>query len=225
MCHNKFMKKSKYLLIPIVFLLTSCGEINIGFSDGDTHSAGFDRSVSSQNNDLPSFSYMNNMSLDNSGLTKATLTFANMDKSVSDIQDLEKIQSFFNIDQAIISGVENPHHVGVKDGGPFYLGAESTYVLGELTLKFNVNIKNVEITAKQYNYLDLSYNQDKLVVDEEVAISVNDSGYIRVEGAVNQEEHTVASTVCAYRLSEQSDSISIKVGKRRAIIESIALYY
>lgn len=219
------MKKFQYLLLPLVFLLTSCGEINIGFLNGESHEAGFDRSVSSQNNDKPSYSYMNNASLDNSGLTKVELTFANMDSSISDIQDVEKIKSFFVLNQEIITAIEEPHYLGVKENGPLYLGADSTYVDGSITFKLNVNVKNVEITAKQYYYVKTAYNENALVVDEDVAISVNDSGFIRVNGEVNQENQTVASTVCGYQLAEAKDTIVIKAGPRRAIIEKIAFYY
>ena len=225
MCHNSFMKKKFYLLVPLIFLLTSCGEINIGFLNNEYHSAGFDRSVSSQNNEKPSYSYMNNTSLDNSGLTKATLTFANMEKAESDIQDLEKIKSFFVLDQEIVSSVSSPHLVGVKEGGPFYIGADSTLVDGEVTINFNVTIKNVEITAKQYSYVKTAFNEDTMIYDDDVAISVNDSGFIRVDGAVNEQEKTIASTVCGYHLKEESNAITIKVGKKRAIIESMAFYY
>jgi len=225
MCHNGFMKKFRYLLLPFVFLLTSCGEVTFGVSWGGTTSAGLDRSVSSNNSGKPSHSYTNNTSLDNSGLNVATLTFANMEKAQSDIQDLEKIQSFFVFDKDIMTGIENAHYLGVKANGPLYLGADSTYVDGEITFNFNVPIKNVEITAKQYYFIKTAYNEDALVVDEDVAIAVNDGGFVRVEGQVDEENQTVASTVLGYHLNEEKQSVTIKVGARRAIIEKIVFYY
>ena len=220
------MKKKTYLLLPIALLLTSCGEITIGFSQGDTHSAGFDRPVSSQDTAKPSYSYINNTSLDNAGLNAATLTFANIEQSDSDIQNLEKIQSFLVFDQNIFTDVANPHYFGVKnDEQIVYLGADSTYVDGEITFNFNTAIKNVEITAKQYFYVETAFNEDKLMVDEEVAISVNDGGFIRLDGEKDEENHTVNPVVLGYHLATESQTIKIKVGKRRAIIEKIVFYY
>ena len=103
------MKKSRLLLLPLVILLTGCNnQIEIGFSNGDTHSAGPDRETSSKEGGVISYSYMNNATLDNTGLNKATLTFANINTSKSDIEDKELIMSYLNVDQDILTGVDNP---------------------------------------------------------------------------------------------------------------------
>ena len=220
------MKKSRLLLLPLVILLTGCNnQIEIGFSNGDTHSAGPDRETSSKEGGVISYSYMNNATLDNTGLTKATLTFANINTSKSDIEDKELIMSYLNVDQDILTGVDNPHYVSTKDDGTFFIGADSSYVDGMITLYFNVNIKNIEITAKPYYSISTAFNEEVLTYDHEVCIAVNNTGYIKLNEQVNEENKEVSSSKLSYHLEQAAGAVTIKVGKRRAIFEKIDLYY
>lgn len=220
------MKKSKLLLLPLVILLAGCNnQIEIGFSDGDKHSAGPDRETSSKEGGVISYSYMDNAILDNTGLSKATLTFANINTSKSDIEDKELIMSYLNVDQSILTGVDNPHYVSTKDDGTFFIGADSSYVDGILTLYFNVNIKNIEITAKPYYSISTAFNEEVLTYDHEVCIAINNTGYIKLNEQVNEENKEVSSSKLSYHLEQVAGAVTIKVGKRRAIFEKIDLYY
>lgn len=220
------MKKSKLLLLPLVILLAGCNnQIEIGFSDGDKHSAGPDRETSSKEGGVISYSYMDNAILDNTGLSKATLTFANINTSKSDIEDKELIMSYLNVDQSILTGVDNPHYVSTKDDGTFFIGADSSYVDGILTLYFNVNIKNIEITAKPYYSISTAFNEEVLTYDHEVCIAINNTGYIKLNEQVNKENKEVSSSKLSYHLEQAAGAVTIKVGKRRAIFEKIDLYY
>ena len=219
------MKRSRLLLLPLVLLLSSCNNgLEIGFSSGDTHSAGPDREVSSHQGAI-SYSYMNNMTLDNSGLTKATLTFTNINSSKSDIQDKDAIVSYLDVDKDILTGVDNPHYVSTKDDGTFFVGADSSYVDGMITLYFNVNIKNIEITAKPYYSISTAFNEEVLTLDHEVCIAVNNTGYIKLSEQVNEETKEVSSSTLSYHLDEAAGAITITVGKRRTIFDKIDLYY
>lgn len=220
------MKKSRLLLLPLVILLAGCNnQIEIGFSDGDKHSAGPDRETSSKEGGVISYSYMDNATLDNTGLSKATLTFANINTSKSDIEDKELIMSYLNVDQSILTGVDNPHYVSTKDDGTFFIGADSSYVDGMLTLYFNVNIKNIEITAKPYYSISTAFNEEVLTYDHEVCIAINNTGYIKLNEQVNEENKEVSSSKLSYHLEQAAGAVTIKVGKRRAIFEKIDLYY
>ena len=226
MCHNIPMKKSRLLLLPLVILLAGCNnQIEIGFSNGDTHSAGPDRETSSKEGGVISYSYMDNATLDNTGLSKATLTFANINTSKSDIEDKELIMSYLNVDQDILTGVDNPHYVSTKDDGTFFIGADSSYVDGMITLYFNANIKNIEITAKPYYSISTAFNEETLTIDHEVCIAINNTGYIKLNEEVNEENKEVSSSKLSYHLEEAAGAVTIKVGKRRAIFEKIDLYY
>ena len=220
------MKKSRLLLLPLVLLLSSCNNnIEIGFKNGDTHSAGPDREISSKQGGAISYSYMNNATLDNTGLTKAALTFANISTSKSDIQDEELLMTYLSVENDILTGVDNPHYVSTKDDGAFFIGADSSYVDGMITLYFNVNIKNVEITAKPYYSISTAFNEEVLTYDHEVCIAVNNTGYIKLNETIDEETNEVSSSTLSYHLDEAAGAVTIKVGKRRAIFEKIDLYY
>ena len=159
---------------------------------------------------VDSYSYRKPDTLDNNGLTQVKMTFANITKSETNVQDVEKIKSYVNIDSDILESIVNPLYFSTKETGEVF--------------HFNKEIKNIEIIAKQYNYTKVSF-EETFVVDENVAISVNDSGYIKVNGEVNQENQTVASTTCSFHLATPSNDITIKAGPYRAILEKITLYY
>jgi len=220
------MKNYRLLLIPIVFLVTACQQVDFGYTD-EQHSKGWDHSneTSSQLGRVESYSYRKDDTLDNNGLTQANITFKDITQSETNVQDVEKIKSYVNIDRDIFDHVENPLYFSTKAEGFAFLGADSTYVDGEITFHFNQEIKNIEITARQYNYVKTSFNEDQFVVDENVALSVNDLGYIKVNGEKNEETQTVASTTCSFHLATPSTSINIKAGPYRAILEKITLYY
>lgn len=219
------MKKSFLLLIPVVFVLSACKEVGIGFTN-ESHDKGWDYTTMStaKPGSVDSYSYRNPDTLDNNGLTQAIMTFGNITKSETNVQDVEKIRSYININSDILESIVNPLYFSTKETGDVFLGVESTYVNGEITFHFNKEIKNIEIIAKQYNYTKVSF-EETFVVDENVAISVNDSGYIKVNGEVNQENQTVASTTCSFHLATPSNDITIKAGPYRAILEKITLYY
>ena len=222
------MKKFRLLLLPLILLMIGCKEgqgFEIGYSDGDDHSLGPDREVSSKDNGPISYSYMNNASLDNTGLNKTTLTFTNINTSESDIQDKEKLMGYLSDDKGILTGVDNPHNVSTKDNGQLFIGADSAYVDGMITLYFSSNIRNIEITAKPYYYISTAYNEEEVHLDHEVAISINNGGYIKLKEQVDEETKEVASSSLTYHLDAPAGAITIKVGKRRAIFEKIDLYY
>ena len=222
------MKKFRLLLLPLILLMTSCKEgqgFEVGYSDGDTHSLGPDREVSSKDNGPISYSYTNNATLDNTGLNKSTLTFERINTSESDIQDKEKLMNYLVDTGHILTGVDNPHNVSTKSEGLFFIGADSLYIDGMITLYFSSNIKNIEITAKPYYYISTAYNEEEIYLDHEVAISVNNGGYIKLKEEVDQETKEVASSTLSYHLDDPAGAITIKVGKRRAIFEKIELYY
>lgn len=214
--------KKLYLLLPLVLLLSAC-EINVGFLD-ESHEPGLDHSVSSQEGGAKSYSYINNTSLDNSGLSEATLTFSGMTSSTSNIKDFALISSYVSIDQEIFTGVSSANYFNTKEGIAF-LGADSSYVDGQLTLNFNVNIKNIAIKARPYSYIVTPFNEEQLMIDHEVAICVNSKGYIKLDETETEDKQQAVSTTCSFALGEGSNSINIEVGKRRAIIEEIKLFY
>ena len=224
------MKKSLFLVAPIIFILSACDSaksISIGFSENDSHSRGFDYETSStsQRGKVDSYSYRNNDTLDNSALTKAEMTFVNITSSQTDIQSVETINSYVSVSQDIYVSASNPLYFNTKAEGLAFLGADSNLIDGEITFAFSQDIKNIEIEAVPYNYIKNSFNQDTLIIDEDVAISVNDNGYIKLGQEINKSENKVISSAVAFHLASPSNTITLKVGRRRAILEKITLYY
>lgn len=221
------MKKRYLALLPLMFLVSGCdiNGVKISFADGNYHSAGLDKSYSMDDYNSISYSYKNNDTLNNEGLNSVILTFENIDASETNVQDVAKIKSYLSLTDQILDSVSNPSYFNTLSSGVVFLGTSTEKVLGEITLNFNVEIKNVEILAKPYYYVDNTFNNNELVVDEDVAISLNDEGYIKINKDIDEENQTVNSSTCSYKLQEAKNTINIKVGKRRAILEKITLYY
>ena len=223
------MKKSLLLLIPALMCLTSCQEFKVGL-DGGYHSSGLDKSISGQNSSSPADEYktFGGDVFTTGDLASVELTFAGFDDNISDIKDIDAINSY------VVSSVENvfvtveaPSHVGTKEEGLF-LGADSRYADGYLTFSFNKDIKYVIISATPYYYHNTAWNEDDLVVDENVGISVNGSLYVPLVSTIEQETQKVKETLCKYDVSnkqEDKNKISLRVNQRRAFLQKITLYY
>ena len=221
------MKKWKLIVLPLVLTLTACQEVTFGFVN-EKHSAGMDNpSYSYHTVSSITYSYQSNESINVDGLNKATLTFGNISVSSSDIREVGTIASYVVIDRPIFDSVNSPEYFGVLSDGTVYLGAYSSFVIGQITFNFTENIKNVVVTAQPYYSSKLNDDWDKeiLEADQDVAMSVNNSGYIKLDTTVDQEAFTVPETKCAYNLGEGSQNVTIRVGSQRAIIKEIALYY
>ena len=220
------MKKGLLLIACTSLLLSGCGEVTFGYNRDDTHSAGLDHETSyDAGASKPVYQYYEGDSLNNEGLNKANLTFIGITDSRTDIRDLTMINSYVSIDQEIFVGAEEAYYFSTKSEGFAFLGADSSYVDGKLVLAFNTNIKNVEIVARSYSYLKTAFNENSVLIDHEVALSVNDSKYIKLKDDLDEDHQMAVTTNCSYSLSAPSDHIVIKAARRRAIIEKIILYY
>lgn len=224
MWHNRPMKKL-ILLLPALLLLSSCNELTVGFTD-EEHEAGLDRSVSREDNPkVDEYSYIKNDTLNNEGLNKATLTFTGISKSETNLKDYAVIGSYVSVEPNIFIGVNYANFFNTKEEGYAFIGADSTYVDGKVTFAFNTQIKNIEIKARPYSYIKTAFNEESLIIDHEVAICVNDKGYIKLDETALESGEKAVSSTCSFALSEPFQEITIKVGKRRAVIEEINLYY
>ena len=228
MWHNISMKKV-LLLVPTLLLLTGCQEITFGFSANDTHSAGLDNGGSSSAITEESYSYYPGDSIvDNVAgrpLVTANITFKDIKDSKTDIKDVDEIKSYLNDENNLITSVESPSFFSTKSDGTAFLGVESTYALGKLTLNLSQPIYHVNITARAYSYINTSFNEEKLVIDQDVAISLNNKGYIKLSKDANETNSASKESICSFAFSTPVSKITLKVGKQRAILENIALYY
>ena len=229
MWHNIDMKKV-LLLLPAMLLLTGCQDITFMFSQNDTHPAGLDQG-SGSNSQVPneSYSYYPGDSVvdDAPGrpLNTANLTFKDIKDSKTDIKDVEEIKSYFNDTNNILTSIENPLFFSTKSDGTAFLGVESTYSQGKMTLNFASPIYHVVVTARAYSYINYSFNEEKLIIDQDVAISANEKGYIKLSNAANEANNASKSSECSFAFSTPVNKITFKVGKQRAILEKIAVYF
>ena len=224
------MKKSLLLLVPALLCLTSCQEFKVGI-DGGYHNSGLDKNNSTQSSNLPADSYRTfaGDTFDVGDTSKVELTFGNFTDNLSDIEDINIINSYINVsEENVFNTVEAPKYVGTKEEQGLFLGADSRYADGYLTFVFSKDIKYVEITATTYYYINTAWNGDDLVVDEEVGISVNGSLYVPLVSTLDNETKNVKETVCKYDVSNKSEDknkVSLRVKQRRAFLQKIALYY
>ena len=225
------MKKSLLLIVPALLCLTGCETFKVGLDQTSEHKSGLDKSISGQadNDGFRPYSLFGGDTFSTDDTESGELTFGNFTDSFSDIKDLETINSYI-IPSAdnFFTGVEGPQNVGVKEEDGFFLGADSKYSDGVLTFVFTKDIKYVAITATPYYYIDRSWNGEDPVVDEEAAISVNDSLYILLDSSIDQETNSVKETVCKYNVSnkvEDKNKVSLRVKQRRVFLRKITLYY
>ena len=220
------MKKSAFLFLSLLVTLTACngGTINFGFTN-EEHSAGVDRSDYSQTKYVDSYNYFAGDTIDETNENVANLTFELTNRSYfnmkkEEIDNLVKcdVDNIFDhvIDASLTSTTEN---VGL------FVGTGSTLRDGYLTLGFKVAIKDLKIEACPYSSVDYSWNQEDEEIDKDVAIAVNNSGYIKLSSLKDEETGEIKSTNCRYHLASDTKEIKIKVGSKRAYLRKIVLYY
>ena len=220
------MKKSFLLFIPSVLLLASCETFNVGYTDA-RHEAGVDNSVAPGYVEPSYPAYPGDQFTVSDDTQSAVLTFTGYKDGESNIQDIEKLNSFVTTEtKDFFVSMENPLNVGIDKEDGLFIGSWSSYVDGYVTLAFSKEIKNIEIIATPYYSITYPYNEEKFTIDEETGISVNDSPYIMLSTTRN-EDGSVKESACRYLnyARENKDKITIKVGRRRAFIKKITLYY
>lgn len=223
MCNTNDMKKVA-LLIPLVFLITSCEGFNMGY-DNAHHSAGIEGgSSTSKQTYTESYTYFAGDPINTEDKSVAYMTFSAPD-GLSMITP-EKVDELANCDvNDLYAGAVETLNVGTREDNWLFIGASSSYTDGYLILGFNASISDVIIEATPYYYEDTSWNDDKLVVDEGVCVAVNDSAYIKLSTQLTDDKDAVRSTDCRYHLAQGQNQIKIKVGGQKAFIKKITLYF
>ena len=224
MCHTSFMKKSFVLLLPIIALLTAC-EFKIDYTS-DKYSAGLSHEPNSSYSNYyveKSYEYFSGDRVDTENTNKAELSF-NTTENKSSLSK-EEVEPLISCDlDSLTVTVTETYNVGEKVDGLF-VGADSTYVDGYLTLTFSETVKDVIIKASPYYYITNAWNEDRFGSDSNVAIAINNSRYIKLSEIKEENENKIVTTECRYNMEENTKSIQIKVGQRRAFIEKITLYF
>lgn len=219
------MKKSLILFVPICVLLVSCEKFVVGYTK-DPHSAGLDHSMSSNNNGKNSYEYFAGDFFEE-GNVLCNITFKDHE-TASNIakDDVAPILTFDTPVSSFMCEVSEASYVGTKEGIGLFIGADSSYVDGYLSLTLSHDVVNIVIEATPYYYESNGFEEEsQLVVDDEVAIAINNTRYIKVLNNKSEDGLTIKSTTCSYHLSSPSKEITIKVGPKRAFIKSIKLFH
>ena len=225
------MKKALLLIVPALLMITACegGNLSFEFLDGVSHEPGFEGQSAETSNASVPYSYAQNSSYNVSGLSKVTMTFENIKMSDSDVVNVETIKSYIKLDKQDFTYeiADNVKHFGTKNEGFAFLGNDYNDDYGQITFTTAVSVKNVIVKTQQYSYLKTAFNQNELIIDEDVAVAVNDSGFIKLDKAVlNEEKDQITNyTECAFSLGEGATTITIKAGRKRAILNEISFYY
>lgn len=218
------MKKSPLLLLSLTALLASCSGIRFGYVE-EQHSAGLaDGRTMSQQTYAESKIYFAGDSINESNEYVANITFtakkSNFDMATEDIAAILSC----DVDN-IFDKVADASLTGTTEDVGLFIGTSSTLRDGYLTLAFSAAIKDLKIEACPYYYIDTSWNKEEFVVDDNVAVAVNNSGYIKLSSLKDEETGEIKSTPCRYHLANDTREIKIKVGQKRAYIRKIVLYY
>ena len=217
------MKKQALLLVPLITVLTSCGLLDIGMT-GETHSAGIAGHDSSIRTYVDQYTYFSGDEIDETNTNVANLTFS-AENAFTIGSSAETFNSIVSCDvDDVFNSVTEAENVGVIKDFWLFVGADSTYTDGYLTLKFDINIKDIKIEACPVYFEKYGFEED-FRIDENVAVAVNNSSYIRLSSLRDEVTGDVNTTPCRYHMPDNTKEIKIKVGQRRAFIRKIVLYY
>lgn len=174
-------------------------------------------------NDFSNIEFYQGDVLDTAGHTSFVLEILGSDESSFENGHIfasnTEIMSTFKSHEQLVGIGEEFKNVSQSENG-IQIGNFSHNLFGEMTINLASNVTMVEIYATPRAKEIAVETGYEMQVDENVAISVNDSKYIKLD-CVNYEE----DTICKYQLSEDgSNSISLSVFGERAIISKIVLY-
>ena len=221
MCHTSAMKKSLVLLAPLLALLVSCGQFETGLTS-ERHSAGFDNSTSHFQYSSIEYTYYAGDEVDTTNSSVARFSFDSRENySFISKEQLEPLVTCDNPN--VEYQIKEVASAGIKADVGFFIGLDSNYVDGSLTIAFGQAVKGVIIRARRYYAFTNAWNEDNVVIDDDVAIAINNSKYIKLTG--EKDASGIPNTSeCRYN-AQNHNEIKIKVGPKRAIIEEIAFYF
>ena len=135
----------------------------------------------------------------------------------------EEVKNSFNDSLNHLMTVGNIHYVSHANEG-LEIGHLATKYFGTLSLQTDISIKYIEVTAHprvgvvatEFGYEDR--------VDQNVAISVNESKFISLKSDVAYN-NTICKFVASQNANATENNINIRVFGNRAIISKVTLYY
>ena len=139
-------------------------------------------------------------------------------------ENQNEILTLFDDDDALLSSVTSAQYVAEGVGG-LKIGHLSTSINGllDISLAASVSPAFVEIYAIPRSVSIFSQTGSYDSIDSPVAISLNDSKYVRIDTDF-EDIASIEETKCSYELAEGTDHLQIEVYGQRAILTQIVIY-
>ena len=219
------MKRRLYLLVPLLLTLSSCSEFTVGYNK-ERYSAGFSGGASYSMYEKPSsYYYYLGDPIDEESENKVILTFEKVNKDASLVSDVALLNTYVTAsEEGFFLSFSNPSYVGTNAEHGIFIGANSSYADGEITMYLAQSVKAAVLYAYSYTY-EVAGFETKTYVDQNVAIAINKTGYVPLTSDIDETTGFAKETKCKYKVDPESDVITIKVANARAYINKIVLYY
>lgn len=212
------MNKKLFLLLPTL-LLTSCGMIK--FSK-DPHEEGFEGGPI---NNTKVVEYYDGDTLDLQGRTSHLISFLpNLENSQPELKTSDAIKNVMVDNDNVVSGFDNIKNVNQFHG--LKIGHLTESIDGELKINLNINAVAAKLMVRPRANVVTSGGLEEITIDTNVAISVNDSKYIKVKNDFTTME-AIEDTICNYSLLKDDagvNELDLSVVYQRVEIMSITLY-
>ncbi|MDD3068426.1 MAG: hypothetical protein PHF13_06090 [Acholeplasmataceae bacterium] len=217
------MSKKLHLsyLIPLAFFLSGCAfsfspnEHDEGLDEGDIEEEtieyydGYGDVFETEGYDAHSIDVVTDVTEQGSDFTS---------------ENQNEILALFEDDDALLSSVTSAQYVAEGVGG-LKIGHLSTSINGllDISLAASVSPAFVEIYAIPRSVSIFSQTGSYDSIDSPVAISLNDSKYVRIDTDF-EDIASIEETKCSYELAEGTDHLQIEVYGQRAILTQIVIY-
>ena len=210
------MKKTKIVLLPILFCLTGC--LSIEFNK-NSHEEGL-FGASGQINGNFSYGPYSGESFEKSSYTASEIT-SKISTGTLEFNNAEDIKNYFYDTDGILSSIDDFSYVARNFNG-FRIGDAKKELRGSITFTLTKAVSAIEIEAYPFviEHDDLS-GESTTLIDQDVQLDVNGLGFIKVNSTFEGEATT---TTCSYKLATPTDNIKITCGPNRAVISKIIFY-
>ena len=210
------MKKRILLATIPCLLLSACNlfsfskeEKDEGFSDGNEHGS---RVVE----------YMDNGVLDEWEVLNHKITFLpNETNSKPELKDEAAVKGIMVDGDSVVTSIENIAEVGQFHG--LKVGNLSDAIDGKIKFNFSCTFNSIKIIARPRAAEVATGLSMESVIDKDVAVSVNNSKYIKVKDDFTNIED-ITNTELIFKLNESASYIDINVAYTRVEIMEIDLY-
>lgn len=218
----------KFKFIPILILTTLLAGCDVIEFTNESHKPGLEGSIDSKTKII---TYFDGDNIDKNALTAHELTFiAEEDEAVIDKQNPNKLKDYIVDADNIVANIDRAEEISTfyhfeenaNLGNGIKIGYPSDLVDGRLNFSFSVKVRACEVYGYiRYGLLGVEEG-NKIVVDENVALSANGSRFIRLPYKDKFEE--LEQKVCSFNFANEENILELCAYGKRAVITKIVIY-